>query len=105
MLKFKENKNDFKIRQYAVYRTKYKKELEAIWKIQLEKNDDFFKLNTDKKILQKLVETLYPTQAKAKMAKLNEFLSKDLLHIISINLYNKIKLWNLLIVNGIDKKV
>ena len=79
----KENKNEFKIRQYAVYRSKYKKELEAIWNKQLELNDELRKLNSDKILLQKLVEILYPTQAKAKMAKLNEFLSNDLLHIIS----------------------
>jgi CRISPR-associated endonuclease Csn1 len=79
----KESKSDFKIRQYAVYRSKYKKELESIWQIQLEKNDELRKLNTDKEVLQKLVEKLYPTQAKAKMSKLNEFISKNLIHIIS----------------------
>lgn len=79
----KENKNNFKIRQYAVYRSKYKMELDTIWQVQLEKNDALKKINTNKEILFKLAETLYPTQAKAKMSKLNEFMSKDLLHIIS----------------------
>jgi CRISPR-associated endonuclease Csn1 len=79
----KQNKNGFKIRQYAVYRSKYKKELEAIWCKQLEKNDDLRKLNINKEVLLKLAETLYPTQVKAKMSKLGEFTSKDLLHIIS----------------------
>ncbi|MBI2269067.1 MAG: hypothetical protein HYU69_01785 [Bacteroidetes bacterium] len=79
----KENKNDFKIRQYAVYRSKYKKELEAIWQKQLELNEELKKLNTDTILLQNIVEVLYPTQVKAKMSKVNEFLTKDLLHIIS----------------------
>ncbi len=79
----KENKNGFKIRQYAVYRAKYKKELEAIWNKQLELNDELRKINSDKSILQRLAEVLYPVQVRAKMAKLNEFLSNDLLHIIS----------------------
>lgn len=77
------NKTDFKIRQYAVYRKKYKKELEDIWKKQIELNEDLKRLNTDKDILQKLAEKLYPTQSKAQKPKLNEILSNSLLHLIS----------------------
>lgn len=77
------NKTDFKIRQYAVYRKKYKKELEDIWNKQIELNENLKKLNTDKDILQKLAEKLYPTQSKAQKPKLNEILSNTLLHLIS----------------------
>jgi CRISPR-associated endonuclease Csn1 len=77
------NKADFKIRQYAVYRSKYKKELEDIWKKQIELNQELKKINTDKTILKKVAEILYPTQTKAIKPKLNKILSHDLLHLIS----------------------
>ncbi|MBX2920754.1 MAG: hypothetical protein KF746_01080 [Chitinophagaceae bacterium] len=79
---YKANRN-YKIRQYPVYRWRYQKELEAIWKAQCEFNEDLKRLNTDKNVLTKLAEILYPTQAKNNMSKLSEFQSKDLLHIIS----------------------
>lgn len=77
------NKSDFKIRQYAVYRKKYKKELEDIWKKQIELNEDLQKINSDKSILEKLAGILYPTQTKANKPKLAEITGKDLLHLIS----------------------
>jgi CRISPR-associated endonuclease Csn1 len=77
------NKTDFKIRQYAVYRKKYKKELEDIWAKQIELNEDLKRLNTDKDTLQKLAGKLYPTQTIANKPKLNEILSNTLLHLIS----------------------
>jgi len=83
LLKAYKEKRNYKIRQYPVYRWRYKKELEAIWEKQCELNPELNKLNTDKEILKKLAELLYPTQAKNNMSKLKEFLSHDLLHIIS----------------------
>lgn len=77
------NKTDFKIRQYAVYRSKYKKELEDIWRKQIELNEELKAVNTNKVILGRLAAILYPTQTKANKSKLNEILSKDLLHLIS----------------------
>jgi len=77
------NKTDFKIRQYAVYRAKYKRELEAIWKKQIELNEELRKINNDQTILRKIAEILYPTQTKLNKSKLRELLSSDLLHIIS----------------------
>ena len=77
------NNTDFKIRQYAVYRKKYKKELEDIWRKQIELNDELKKLNTDQNTLRKLAAKLYPTQTIANKPKLNEILSNDLLHLIS----------------------
>lgn len=79
---FKENRN-FKIRQFPVYRWRYKLELETIWKKQCELNPELQLINTNKEILTKLAEVLYPTQAKNNMAKLAEFRVNDLLHIIS----------------------
>ena len=78
-----QNNTNFKIRQYAVYRKKYKQELEDIWRKQIELNDDLKELNTNKNILRKLAEKLYPTQTIANKPKLNEILSNDLLHLIS----------------------
>jgi CRISPR-associated endonuclease Csn1 len=78
---FQENKN-FKIRQYPVYRWRYKKELNDIWKKQCELNPDLQKINKDTAILTRLAEILYPTQAKYNMPKLSEFKNNDLLHII-----------------------
>lgn len=77
------NETDFKIRQYAVYRSKYKAELEAIWNKQLELNEELRVINTDQTILKKLVETLYPKQTELKKPKLVETLNNDLLHLIS----------------------
>lgn len=78
---YKANRN-YKIRQYPVYRWRYQKELEAIWKKQCEY--DYLKnINLDKNVLIKLAEILYPTQAKNNMPKLGEFQRKDLLHIFS----------------------
>ncbi len=74
---------NFKARQYPVYRWRYQKELEAIWSIQCELNPELQKINSDKGVLIKLAEILYPTQAKNNMPKLSEFKSNDLLHIIS----------------------
>jgi CRISPR-associated endonuclease Csn1 len=79
---FKKNRA-FKIRQYPVYRWRYKKELEDIWKKQCELNPELRKINSDTKLLIRLAEILYPTQAKYNMPKLAEFKSHDLLHIIS----------------------
>lgn len=79
---FKENRN-FKIRQYPVYRWRYKKELEDIWKKQCELNTDLQKINSDPTILNQLAAILYPTQTKNKMSKLVELKANDLLHIIS----------------------
>jgi len=75
--------HDYKVRQYPVYRWRYQQELHAIWHKQCELNDDLRELNTDQAILQQLIELLYPTQAKEKMPKLREFLSNDLIHVIS----------------------
>lgn len=77
------NKTDFKIRQYAVYRSKYKRELEAIWKKQIELNEELRKINSDQTILRRIAEILYPTQTKLNKSKLREILSNDLLHLIS----------------------
>jgi CRISPR-associated endonuclease Csn1 len=76
-------KRTFKARQYPVYRWRYQKELEAIWKNQCELNPALNKLNKDTDTLTKLAQILYPTQAKHNMPKLAEFKSHDLLHIIS----------------------
>lgn len=74
---------NYKIRQFPVLRKRYKKELEDIWKRQIELNEDLSALNTDKNILKQLAEILYPTQSKSNKPKLNEILSNDLLHLIS----------------------
>ena len=74
---------NFKARQFPVYRWRYKKELEAIWKKQCELNPELQKTNSDKSIRTKIAEILYPTQAKNGMPKLAEFQNNDLLHIIS----------------------
>lgn len=79
---FKEKRN-FKIRQFPVFRWRYQKELEAIWRKQCELNPELNKINNDKNILKKLAEVLYPTQSKFNMPKLIEFLNHDLLHVIS----------------------
>ncbi|MCZ2130130.1 MAG: hypothetical protein LC109_07655 [Bacteroidia bacterium] len=79
---YKTSRN-FKVRQYPVYRWRYKKELEAIWEKQCELNPELQKINSNQSILIKLAEILYPTQAKYNMPKLSEFKSHDLLHIIS----------------------
>jgi CRISPR-associated endonuclease Csn1 len=79
---YKENRN-FKIRQFPVYRWRYKMELETIWRKQCELNPELKLINTDKNIIAKLAEILYPTQVKNNMAKLAEFRNNDLLHIIS----------------------
>ncbi len=80
--KLVENKN-YKIRQITVRREKYKKELETIWKKQLELNEGLRRLNTDKNLIQKISETLYPTQTKAGLSKSKEIIANDLLHVIS----------------------
>ena len=79
---YKENRT-YKIRQFPVYRWRYKEELKAIWEKQLELNPELKKLNKDKNILKRLAEILYPTQAKNGLSKLQEFLNNDLHHIIS----------------------
>lgn len=79
---YKEGRN-YKIRQYPVYRWRYKEELKAIWTKQCELNPELHKINADKVILKKLFEVLYPTQAKNNLPKLKEFTENDLLHIIS----------------------
>lgn len=78
----KENKN-FKIRQYPVYRWRYKQELETIWEKQCELNPELRQLNTNKEVLEQLARVLYPTQAQNNMAKLGEFKNSSLLYIIS----------------------
>lgn len=83
LLKAHQENRHYKIRQYPVYRWRYKAELDAIWKKQCELNPELNSLNKDKATLQKLAELLYPTQAKNNMPKLKEFLKNDLLHIIS----------------------
>lgn len=82
--KLVEDKN-YKIRQFAVRREKYQKELEAIWEKQCELNPELAKINTDKEILKKNAEALYPAQSQMKPPgpKVKEFLSHDLLHVIS----------------------
>ncbi|MCF8236254.1 MAG: hypothetical protein K9H15_11955 [Bacteroidales bacterium] len=77
------SKQNFKARQFPVYRWRYEKELEAIWRKQCELNPELDKLNKDKNTLTRLAEILYPTQAKYKMPKLAEFQNNDLLHILS----------------------
>lgn len=83
MLKAHKENKDYKIRQFPVYRWRYKEELEAIWNKQCELNTELNHINKDKATLQKLAELLYPTQAKNNLPKLKELLDKDLLHIIS----------------------
>lgn len=77
------NKSDYKIRQYAVYRSKYKAELKAIWYKQLELNDDLKKINSDTIILRRIAEVLYPKQTELNKPKLIEILKNDLFHLIS----------------------
>jgi CRISPR-associated endonuclease Csn1 len=74
---------NFKARQFPVYRWRYQKELAAIWNKQCDFNPELKKLSSDNSTLKMLVEMLYPAQTKNNMPKLAEFLSKDLLHIIS----------------------
>lgn len=76
------NKN-YKIRQFPVYRWRYKNELEEIWKKQIELSADLKELNSDKVVLNHLATVLYPTQVKANKPKLNEIIASDLLHLIS----------------------
>lgn len=83
LLKAHKENRQYKIRQFPVYRWRYKQELEAIWKKQCELNPELNQLNKDKATLQKLAELLYPTQARNNLPKLKEFLDNDLLHIIS----------------------
>jgi CRISPR-associated endonuclease Csn1 len=77
------SKTDFKIRQYAVYRSKYKRELHAIWQKQLELNEELRTLNNDKILLRKIAGVLYPKQTELNKPKLKEILNNDLLHLIS----------------------
>lgn len=77
------NKTDFKIRQFAVYRDKYKTELEKIWNKQLELNDELKIINSDETILKRIAETLYPKQTELNKPKLAEILKNDLLNLIS----------------------
>lgn len=79
---FKENRS-YKIRQYPVYRWRYKKELEIIWNKQCELNRELKNLNINKETLVKLASVLYPAQNKFLGPKRKEFESNDLLHIIS----------------------
>ncbi len=84
--KLKENylkKQHYKIRQYPVFRWRYKKELEAIWKKQCELNPDLNRLNTDIETLTKIAHILYPTQTKFCMAKFKELTTRNLLYIFS----------------------
>lgn len=83
LLKAHKEKRQYKIRQFPVYRWRYKEELEAIWKKQCELNPELNKLNKDKSTMRKLAELLYPTQSKNNLPKLKEFLENDLLHIIN----------------------
>lgn len=76
-------KQDYKVRQYPVYRWRYEKELEAIWTKQCELNPDLKNINNDPNIRERLLSILYPFQAKHNMPKKAEFMSSDLLHIIS----------------------
>lgn len=73
---------DFKIRQYAVYRKKYKEELTAIWKKQCQLNPELQELETNKNILKSIADALYNTQSKLQGAKEKEFLSRGLFHIL-----------------------
>jgi len=76
-------KLNYKIRQYAVYRSKYKAELEAIWAKQCEINPELKALNSDTALLKKIASSLYPTQSKLTANKEKEFASKGLLYILS----------------------
>ncbi len=76
-------KRDYKIRQYPVYRWRYKKELEFIWNKQCQFNPELNTLNFNKEILRKLATVLYPSQSKFFGPKIKEFENNDLLHIIS----------------------
>lgn len=76
-------KQDYKVRQYPVYRWRYEKELEAIWTKQCELNPDLKKVNTATDVRERLLSILYPFQAKHNMPKKAEFIGSDLLHIIS----------------------
>jgi len=76
-------KREYKIRQYPVYRHRYQKELETIWKKQCELNPELAQLNINQDILKKLAEVFYPSQSKFNGPKIKEFLNNDLLHVIS----------------------
>ncbi|MEW5799344.1 MAG: type II CRISPR RNA-guided endonuclease Cas9 [Bacteroidota bacterium] len=79
---YKEKRN-YKIRQYPVYRWRYQKELETIWKKQCELNPELNALNTDKNLIGKIAALLYPSQSQFNGPKIKEFENHDLLHIIS----------------------
>lgn len=83
LIKAYKEKRNYKIRQYPVYRSKYQKELESIWKKQCELNPELSKINSDKLMLKKIAEQLYPTQNKINGAKIKELTSNDLLHLLS----------------------
>jgi CRISPR-associated endonuclease Csn1 len=78
---YKDNKH-VKIRQYAVYRAKYIKEITEIWKKQLELNPELATLNQNKQLMAELAQILYPAQSKIKAGKYLEFLNNDLFHVI-----------------------
>lgn len=83
LVKAYKEKRIYKIRQYPVYRWRYQKELEAIWKMQCELNPALAKINQDIELLEKIAERLYPAQSQFNGPKFKELTAHDLLHIIS----------------------
>lgn len=81
--KLVESKQEYKIRQYAVYRSKYRSELKAIWDNQLILNPELKDLNTNVDILQLIAQALYPSQTKATGNKKSEFVKQGLGYIFS----------------------
>lgn len=81
--KLVESKQEYKIRQYAVYRSKYKAELETIWQNQIRCNPELAALNNDKALLEKIANALYPSQSKLTGNKKSEFAKQGLGYIFS----------------------
>ncbi|MBX2992310.1 MAG: hypothetical protein KF749_14255 [Bacteroidetes bacterium] len=77
--KLVEDKN-YRIRQTAVRREKYEKELKAIWDKQAEA---FLPELKDKSKLYQIAQVLYPTQTREKKEKLKDILSHDLFHVFA----------------------
>lgn len=69
------NDKNYKIRQQVVKRSRYKKELEAIWEMQLKFHPEL----SDRSKLSEISKELY----KANTAKQKEILDKDLINVIS----------------------
>jgi CRISPR-associated endonuclease Csn1 len=76
------NERNYKIRERVILRKRYEAEFDAIWKKQVETNEEFSKIINNRKLLERVVEYIFPGKSDTQEKLREDALEKGFNHLI-----------------------